>query len=204
MAVSAEPGPAAPSAARPLFSPAGYAVVGAVMAVTAAVVYFVTAHFRGGGAAPAPILEAYEEISLGPAVVYFVTAHFRGGGAAPILEAYEEISLGPVSRELAADASGLLREEFMIHVALVLNPRRGDLAQVKAQVERRRNLLRDIVSTEIVHSKPEGELRRPGILEALKAEIKARLNAELGGAGGGQDVILKVIFPESKVPARRG
>jgi flagellar basal body-associated protein FliL len=175
MAVSAEPGPAAPSAARPLFSPAGYAVVGAVMAVTAAVVYFVTAHFRGGGAAPAPILEAYEEISL-----------------------------GPVSRELGSDASGLLREEFMIHVALVLNPRRGDLAQVKAQVERRRNLLRDIVSTEIVHAKPEGELRRPGILEALKAEIKARLNAELGGAGGGQDVILKVIFPESKVPARRG
>jgi flagellar basal body-associated protein FliL len=173
MAVSAEPGPAAPSAARPLFSPAGYAVVGAVMAVTAA-------------------------------VVYFVTAHFRGGGAAPILEAYEEISLGPVSRELAADASGLLREEFMIHVALVLNPRRGDLAQVKAQVERRRNLLRDIVSTEIVHARPEGELRRPGILEALKSEIKARLNAELGGAGGGQDVILKVIFPESKVPARRG
>jgi flagellar basal body-associated protein FliL len=175
MAVSADPGAGAPPAARPLLSPAGYAVVGAVMAVTAAVVYFATAHFRAEGSGPAPLLEAYEEIPL-----------------------------GPVSRELAADPSGLLREEFMVHVVLVLNPRRGNLAEVKAQVERRRNLLRDIVSTEIVHGKAEAELRRPGILEALKAEIKTRLNAELGGAGDGQDVIFKVIFPESKVPARRG
>ncbi|MFN3485362.1 MAG: flagellar basal body-associated FliL family protein [Planctomycetota bacterium] len=175
MAVSADAGSAAPPAARPLLSPAGYVVTAAAMAVTAVVVYLVTAHFRGGGAPSGPVLETYEEIVL-----------------------------GPISRELAADAAGLLREEFMIHVVLVLNPRRRNLAEVKAQVERRRNLLRDIVSTEIVYAKTEAELRRPGVLEALKAEIKARVNAELGGAGDGQEVVLKVIFPESKVPARRG
>jgi flagellar basal body-associated protein FliL len=162
-----------PEARRPLLPPAGYLVVGLVMIVTFGLTYFFTRHLGLGGPT-----------------------------AGPIRETYEQIGLGVMSRELATDGASLVRDQFAVHVALVLNPRLENLPQVKAQVERRRDLLKHIVATEILYPKSDADLRRPGILDALQAEIKKRLNEELG-AKGGQETIAKVIFPDSKVPPRR-
>ena len=88
-------------------------------------------------------------------------------------------------------------------MALVLNPEYGDLAVYRPLVEKRRDLLRHIVQTEIVNAKGDGDLRKPTVLETLTVEIRKRLNAELGPSSAGQDMIQKVIFPESKLPVRR-
>jgi len=174
-AVAAETAPLPGAGARrPLLSPGGYFVVGLVMIVTFGVTYFFTRHLGLGGGSP----------------------------AAPFRETYEEIALGVMSRDLTADGASLVRDQFAVNVVLVLNPRAGNMAQVRGSVERRRNLLKHIVSSEILHSKSDADLRRPGVLDALQAEIRQRLNAELG-AKDGQDLIAKVIFPESKLPARR-
>jgi flagellar basal body-associated protein FliL len=137
-------------------------------------------------------------------VVFSVMAAFReAGSTAVIQDGYEEVDLGPMTRELAADAGALVREPFMLKVVLVLNPKARDLAALKAQVERRRNLFRDIVWSEIINPKSDAELRKPAILETLKGEIRQRINQELGGPRDGQDLISRVIFPERKLPERR-
>lgn len=167
---------AAPAAAPPrrLMSPLGYVVVVAIMGITAGVVFFVTRNF-----------------------------HDTGGQKPAIHEAYEEIDLGPFSRELAPDPSNLVRDQFMVKIVLLLNPNYKDLAGVKTQVDKRKNLLKHIVSTEIIHPKSEAELRNPGILDALGNELRQRLNDEFGASKDGQEVIHKVIFPESRLPTHR-
>lgn len=154
-------------------SPLGYVVLAAVMLVTAGMVYVVTRSFQD--AVPTP----------------------------PLREAYEEIDLGPFSRDLAADASGLPRDTFMVKVVVLLNPNVRDPAGIRAQVERRRNLLKDVVLTEVLVRKSDAELRHPGVLDALRSELRRRLNAELGPGGDGQEVIQKVIFPDSRLPGPR-
>jgi len=163
---------AAPAASpsRRLMSPLGYIVVVAIMGVTAGVVYFVTSNFHDTGHKPV------------------------------IQEAYEEVELGQFSRELAPDPSNLVRDQFMIKVVLLLNPNTKDLAEVKPLVDKRKNLLKHIVSTEVILPKSEAELRNPGVLEALGNELRQRLNAEFGASKDGQEVIHKVIFPESRLP----
>jgi flagellar basal body-associated protein FliL len=137
-------------------------------------------------------------------VVFSVMSAFRDAGSAAVIQdGYEEVDLGQMTRELAPDAGGLLRDPFMLKVVLVLNPKARDLAALKAQVERRRNLFRDIVWSEIINPKSDADLRKPAILETLKVEIRQRINQELGGARDGQELISRVIFPERKLPERR-
>lgn len=116
---------------------------------------------------------------------------------------YEQVDLGTFRKELLVDAATLVHEPFEVKVALVLNPEYGDLAVYRPLVEKRRDLLRHIVQTEIVNAKGDGDLRKPTVLETLTLEIRKRLNAELGPSSAGQDMIQKVIFPESKLPVRR-
>lgn len=171
-AEKAETAGGAPAAAPPrrLMSPLGYAVVLAIMAVTAGVVYFVTRNFHDTGQ------------------------------KSVIHEAYEEIDLGQVTRELAPDAN-LVREQFMVKIVLLLNPNNKNLTELKPQVEKRKNLLKHIVLTEIIYRKSDAELRNPDVLEMLGNELRQRLNAEFDTAKDGQEAIHKVIFPDSRLPA---
>lgn len=160
-------------APKRLMSPGAYVLLGILMAVSAFIVFKVTAAFQDAGA---------------------------GKGEA---DAYEEIDIGTVSRDLSPEGGGLMRDPFLIRIALVLNPKRRDLGAVRAQVERRRNLLRDIVWSEIVNPKSDAELRRPGVFETLKFEIRQRLNIELDGSKEGPETISRVVFLERKQPERR-
>ena len=85
----------------------------------------------------------------------------------------------------------------------MLNPKARDLGALKSQVERRRNLFRDIVWSEIVNPKSDADLRKPAMLETLKAEIRQRINQELGGTKDGQEPVSRVLFPERRLPERR-
>jgi flagellar basal body-associated protein FliL len=137
-------------------------------------------------------------------VVFSVMSAFRDAGSgAAIQDGYEEVDLGQMTRELAPEAGGLVRDPFMLKVVLVLNPKARDLGALKAQVERRRNLFRDIVWSEIINPKSDADLRKPAVLETLRNEVRQRLNQELGGARDGQDLIARVIFPERRMPERR-
>ncbi len=116
-----------------------------------------------------------------------------------IEEAFHEVDLGVFSRPFAADAAGLLKEEFVVRVVLVLNPKYGDPARVRPLVERRRNHLRHIVTVDVIHALPEADLIR---LENLQVDIRNRLNRALGGARDGHEVIQEALFPEAIVPRR--
>jgi flagellar basal body-associated protein FliL len=140
-------------------------------------------------------------MSVTAGVVYFATRNFHDTGQKSVIhEAYEEIDLGQVTRELAPDAN-LVREQFMIKIVLLLNPNNKNLAELKPQVEKRRNLLKHIVMTEIIYRKSDAELRNPDVLEILGNELRQRLNAEFDTSKGDPDVIHKVIFPDSRLPA---
>lgn len=156
-----------------ILSPAGYLALAVGLVVTIVIVLRATAAFHDAGGAPPP-----------------------GDG-------YEEVDLGQVTRELAAEAGGLVRDPFMLKVVIVLNPKARDLGALKLQVERRRNLFRDIVWSEIINTKSDADLRKPAALEALKGEILQRLNQELGGTKDGREMIVRVIFPERRLPERR-
>ncbi len=122
---------------------------------------------------------------------------------AAIRGSYEQVELGTFRREILVDAASLVRESFEVRVSLLLNPEYGDLSVYRPLVEKRRDLLRHIVWTEIILPKSDFDLRKPSILEALSQEIRARLNAELGSSPAGQELVRKVIFPDSKLPVRR-
>jgi len=162
-----------PPAPGRLLSPGGYLLVAVALVITIAIVLRATA--------------AFQDV----------------GGPAPAHDAYDEVDLGQVTRDLAPEAGALVREPFMLKISVVLNPKVRDLAGLKLQVERRRNLFRDIVWSEIINSKSDAELRKPAVLEAMKNEIRQRLNAELGGTRDGQEQIARVIFPDRKLPERR-
>ncbi len=116
---------------------------------------------------------------------------------------YEQVELGAFRREILVDASTLVREAFEVKVSLLLNPDYGDLSACRPLVEKRRDLLRHIVWTEIILPKSDFDLRKPTILDGLSQEIRTRLNAELGPSPAGQELVRKVIFPDSKLPVRR-
>src|SRR5579872_2216524 len=95
-------------------------------------------------------------------IVLRATAAFQDGvGPIPVHDGYDEVDLGPVNRELAPEAGGLVREPFMLKVSVVLNPKIRDLSGLKLQVERRRNLFRDIVWSEVINTKSDADLRKP-------------------------------------------
>jgi len=176
---SGKPGPGGSSGAlgspatERLLSPSGYLAVAGGMVVAIILVLRATAAFQE----PA-----------GP-----VATH----------DGYDEVDLGQVTWDLAPEAGGLVREPFMLRIVVVLNPKVRDVAGAKLQVERRRNLFRDIVWSEILNPKSEAELRKPAVLEAMKEEIRRRLNDELRGWKDGQEAIERVIFPDRKLPERR-
>jgi len=120
-----------------------------------------------------------------------------------IEEAFNEVDLGTFSRPLPADVAGFIKEDFVVRVSLVLNPKYGDPARVRPLVERRRNKLRHVVNLEVIHARTESDLRRPAVLEDLRDDIRNRLNRDLGGSRDGQFVIQEVLFPEAHVPPRR-
>jgi flagellar basal body-associated protein FliL len=136
-------------------------------------------------------------------VIKAVAVFSEGGSSSSTQEGYEEVDLGQMTRELAPEAGGLVRDPFMLKVVLVLNPKVRDLAGLKAQVERRKNLYRDIVWSEIFNAKSDADLRKPALVEAMKNEIRLRLNMELGGQKEGQEMISRVIFPDRRPPERR-
>jgi flagellar basal body-associated protein FliL len=162
-----------PPAPDRLLSPSGYLAVAVGMVITLVIVLRATAAFQDSS------------------------------GPAPAHDGYDDVDLGQMTRELAPEAGGLVREPFMLKVILVLNPKVRDLPALKLQVERRRNLFRDIVWSEIINSKSDADLRRQAVVEGMKAEIRQRLNAELGGPRDGQELIDRVIFPDRKLPERR-
>ncbi|MBV8881383.1 MAG: flagellar basal body-associated FliL family protein [Planctomycetaceae bacterium] len=162
-----------PVAADRLLSPGGYLAVAVGLVVTIVIVLRSTAAFQDAG------------------------------GAAPAPDGYEEVDLGQLNRDLAPEAGGLVRDPFMLRVVVVLNPKARDLGGLKLQVERRRNLFRDIVWSEILNPKTDADLRKPAVLESLKSEIRQRLNQELSGTKDGQEMIVRVIFPERRLPERR-
>lgn len=115
---------------------------------------------------------------------------------------FQGVDLGPVSRPLSVDAFHLTKETLAFQVMLLLNPEAGDLQDLRAFVEKRRPLLRHVVLTEVLHRKTDAELRRPGIYDVLKREIRERVNAELGPSASGRDIVARVIFPEIRPPSR--
>lgn len=171
----AEGGPAllAEPSQNHLMSPMGYIVVAGVMALTAGIVYFVTATLQD--TQPKGVLD-------------------------PV---YEEMDLGQFSRELAPDTVTLVRDQFMVKIVLVLNSNYKKLAEMKGLVEKRKNWLKDSIWREILYPKSDADLRKAGILDALAAEIKQNLNAMLGASKEGQEMISRVLIPESRLPARR-
>ena len=128
--------------------------------------------------------------------VFFLSRPPSGPAAArpAIEEAFHEVDLGVFSRPFSADAAGMLKEEFVVHVVLVLNPKYGDPAKVRPLVERRRNLLRHEVNLNVIYKKSEADLRRPGVLAELCDDILRLLNATLG-ARNGEPAIQKVLIP---------
>ncbi len=138
-------------------------------------------------------------------IVVRATAAFQAPvGPSPVVhDEYDEVDLGQMTRDLALEGGGLVRDTFMLKIVVVLNPRAAEPAALKQQVERRRNLFRDIIWNEIVNVKSDADLRKPSTLEALRGEIKARLNQELGSMTDGQERIVRVIFPERKLSERR-
>jgi len=137
-------------------------------------------------------------------VVFSVMSAFRDAGTAAVIQdGYEQVDLGQMTRELAPEAGGLVRDPFTLKVVLVLNPKSRDLGALKAQVERRRDLFRDIVWSEIISPKSDADLRKPAMIETLKGEIRQRLNQELSGNRDGQELISRVLFPERRLPERR-
>ncbi len=137
-------------------------------------------------------------------VVFSVMSAFRDAGTTAVIQdGYEQVDLGQMTRELAPEAGGLMRDAFTLKIVLVLNPKARDLGGLKAQVERRRDLFRDIVWSEIISPKSDADLRKPAVIETLKGEIRQRLNQELGGSRDGQELISRVLFPERRLPERR-
>lgn len=160
--------------AAPPFSPTGIFILVVVMAVEAVGVYLLV---RGFGQEAFP----------------------RGAGGS-----YVEVELGAVRRELSpASPSDTIPEVFAVEVVLVLDPAASASGELQRRIEERRNQYRHIVAHEILSARGDSELRRPGALDALAGEIRARLNRELAPPGGGQEMIDKVIFPWSSLPARR-
>jgi flagellar basal body-associated protein FliL len=153
---------------------------------------------------PAGYLAVAVGMVVAMVLVMRATAAFQEpGGPGPSHDTYDEVDLGQVNWDLSPEATGLVREPFMLRIIVVLNPKVRDLAALKLQVERRRNLFRDIMWSEILSTKTEADLRKPAVVEAMKAEIRQRLNAELGGPRDGQEMIDRVIFPDRKLPERR-
>jgi len=156
-----------------MLTPAGYLVLGVAAIVTAFIILRIAGSFQGGGSGPA----------MG--------------------DRHQPVDLGQFTRELAPEAGALVREPFMVKIVLVLNPDVRDLASLKSQVERRRDLFRDIIFSEILTPKSDAEFRKPAILETLKNEIRDRINKELASIRDGQESISKVLFPERRLPERR-
>lgn len=134
-------------------------------------------------------------------IVFRAASSFQGGGGG-VQDTHEQVDLGQFTRELSSEAGGLVRDPFMLKVVVVLNPKVRDRGALKALVERRRDLFRDIVWDHILNSKSDADLRKPAVLETLKVEIRQRLNQELG-AKDGEELISRVIFPERRLPERR-
>lgn len=121
----------------------------------------------------------------------------------PIQADYEQVDLGVFRKEILVDAAGLQHDHFETKVALLLNPAYGDLVRLRPQVEKRRDYFRHIILNEILHAKTESDLRKPTLIETLGQEIRRRLNAEIGPSPSGQELVVKVIFPDGKLLPRR-
>jgi flagellar basal body-associated protein FliL len=163
----------APPPPRRMLSPVGYIALGVAALVTVFIILWIVSSFQTG----------------------------RTGTSTQ--DRYQQVDLGQITRELAPEAGALVREPFMLKIVLVLNPDVRDLAALKSQVERRRDLFRDIIWSELINPKSDPELRKPAMLETLKTEIRQRINQELGGARDAQESIVRVIFPERRLPERR-
>jgi flagellar basal body-associated protein FliL len=159
--------------ARRMMSPMGYLGLGLAMIVTIVIVFRAASSVQGGGT------------------------------TTPVGDGYETVDLGTFTRELSAESGGLVRDPFMLKVVVVLNPKVRERGAAKAQVERKRELFRDIVWDQILDSKSDAELRKPAVIETLKTEIRQRINKELGGTKDGEEMISRVIFPERRLPERR-
>jgi len=129
---------------------------------------------------------------------------FQGGGTGPVTQdTYQQVDLGQFTRELSPDPGALIREPFMIKVVLRLNPEARDLATLKSQAERRRDLFRHLILNEILDKKTDAELRKPATLDVLMTEIKDRINREMGSSREGLVPVYQVLVPEKRLPDRR-
>lgn len=163
----------APPPPRRMMSPAGYLGLGVTALITMFIIVRILSSFQGGGAGPAT------------------------------LDSYQQVDLGQFSRELSPEPGALIREPFLLKVVVRLNPDIRDLASLKSQVERRRDLFRHLIYSDILDKKSDAELRKPAIVETLTNEIKDRINKEMGPSREGQVAISQVLFSERRLPERR-
>ena len=162
-----------PPPPRRMMSPAGYLGLGIAGLITAFLIVRILSSFQGGGTGPA-----------------------TG-------DTYQQVDLGQFTRELSPEPGALIREPFMLRVVLRLNPEIRDLASLKSQVERRRDLFRHVIWSDILNAKSDAELRKPATVDVLMNEIKDRVNRELGSSREGLVPISQVLFPERRLPERR-
>lgn len=162
-----------PPPPRRMMSPAGYLGLGVAALITVFIIVRILSSFSSGGTGPA------------------------------VLDSYQQVDLGQFARELSPEPGALIREPFMLKVVLRLNPEVRDLASLKSQMERRRDLFRHIIYNEVLKSKSDAELRKPAVVDLLTTEIKDRINREMGSSRDGQAPITQVLVPDQKLPERR-
>ena len=105
---------------------------------------------------------------------------------------YVQVDLGSFTRGVPGDKPGVV-ECFTVEIALVLNPKAGDLEELKKDVASRKNYLADIINRNILFVKNPEEFRKANFLNALATEILQTLNEELGPVSG-EKVIRRVIY----------
>lgn len=163
-----ERAPAPPPRPSSLFSPAGYAILLVLVLLSGL---------------------------LGHGITVFLTSDPGASEVKSSGARYEQIHLGSFTRDLtSADDAGIITEKFSVEVALVLNPRYGDLAQIKGELDKQKDDLKNMVN-EILFSKTEDNFRLPNFRQSFLDEIKQRANDYFGLTENGEGVVDRVITP---------
>lgn len=133
--------------------------------------------------------------------VYLVSKSFGGskGGESSIDTQYVEVDLGSFTRDIpSGTVETALPKTFSMKVSLILNPNFENIEEVKGEVEKKKNYLRDRV-LDILNRKNTDYFRQENVKEDLALTLKQQLN-QLLRTKDGQDKIEKVIFPEFQKP----
>lgn len=111
------------------------------------------------------------------------------------------VEIGDFPRDIPTEQPGRV-EQFMITVALRLNPKYGDLAQLKSEVEKRIAVLKDRVNNEVIYKLSIEQFRNPPsvLIDRIKRGIKAEVDKILPSNPKGQEAVLEVLIPKCTLP----